>query len=79
MPEALAVAMMVAVPSTITALAAWRKAGKADKAAVATDRKVTTSNGMTIGAMVEHNYNRMERVEGKLDTHIMDPWLHRGP
>lgn len=62
-------ATIVVIPTTLAAAAAWRKAGKAEK-------KLQTSNGLTIGKMVEGTYNRMERMEGKLDTHIMDPWIH---
>ncbi len=62
-------AMLVAVPATILAGAAWRNAGKAKKA-------TATSNGMTTGEMVEETHSDVKEMRTWLIDHIRDRELH---
>ncbi len=70
------VAAIIGGVSAIIAGGAWRRTTKVK-------RDMATSNGMSAGAMIEANYNRSERMEGKIDAtnalvvkHITDKESH---
>ncbi len=77
MGDATTVAVIAAVPPTITALAAWYQAYKAK-------RQVTPSNGTRLAQIVEQNQEwiKLMRQEdllhaAKLDAHIEDYESHQ--
>lgn len=63
------IAFIAALPPTIAALAAFRKAS-------ATNRQVTPSNGTKLSTLVERNSHTIDLVNDKLDMHIQDPVKH---
>lgn len=75
--DGMAAAIVAAIPATIAAAAAWRAAHK-------TERKVSTSNGHTVGQMVEATHSRVEALSENqqimakgLTDHLNDSWAHR--
>ena len=74
--EGVAVALIAAVPLTITAAAAWRNAGKAMKVARTPDPRFDTSNGKTIGFMVEQNWLLMQDLSKEMKAHASDRDAH---
>jgi len=68
---------LAGVAAVLTAAAAWRKAGSADK-------KLKTANGQTVGQIMDVVYTEglvavaqtakdVKNIDGKLDTHISLP------
>ncbi len=73
-----------AVPLTITARAAIRRAAAAERTARRVEQQIRTTNGITAGVMIEQTHDRVrdihhrqERMEKKVDDHLTDPVLHR--
>ena len=62
--------LLVAIPATIAATAAWRSARK-------NERRTRTDNGETMGYLVERTDKTVRSLELRFNEHIMDSWLHR--
>jgi len=62
--------IIVAIPATIAAGAAWR-------ATLRNEARIRTANGDTMGAVVDKTYQKLETVEVRLNDHISDSWAHR--
>jgi len=76
MQEAIAVSIIASVPATLAAGAAWWAATK-------TNKKVATSNGHTMGQIVEANHEltksvsrRQDELSKSLEVHIQDTTIH---
>jgi hypothetical protein len=68
--EAIIIATVAALPPTIAAMAAFRKARQ-------TNDQVTPSNGKRLAQIVEANALQIKLVNDKVDMHIHDPAHHQ--
>jgi len=74
-PE-ITIALIAAIPATVAATAAWWNASK-------TNKKVKTSNGHTMGQIIESSYeltksvaHRQDEMSKSLENHIQDTTIH---
>jgi hypothetical protein len=81
---ALITGFAVAIPATITAAVAWKKATLATEVARQTALNIQTPNGLTAGQMIEQTHTllvewhrRSERMESKLDQHLSNETIHQ--
>ncbi len=65
----LAVELILALATLISAGAAWRKSHKNEKS-------LQVSNGIKVGWMVEKTYEKVDKLESEFDCHIEDPNAH---
>lgn len=55
---------IAAVPSTLVAIAGWRRSKSVDEHV---KEQLTPSNGTKLAQMIERTDSRLERVEGRVD------------
>ena len=63
MTEGMVTAVLAAIPATILALAAWR-------AARATKKQTTPTNGMVLSRMIEETREDVHQLKNDLSYHI---------